>query len=132
MMDVDEAPDIMSGDLAIAGPGARDYAENGAGMVASYTALGPDAGSARWSMSEDDAGDFRLVGKVPWHVVHGMNVAVMSLPNGGLTYRNGDYLRYTTGPAALASRTTTCRVPETACSSVTSRPLRRSTRTWGL
>ena len=29
-------------------------------MVMTYTAIGPDAASARWLLSGDDAGDFRI------------------------------------------------------------------------
>ena len=47
--DVDEAPEIMEGGLAISGLSSIDYAENGTGMVAMYTASGPDAASATWS-----------------------------------------------------------------------------------
>ena len=56
--DVDEAPAIMGG-LAITGLASVDYAENETGMVAMYTASGPDVGpSASWSLGGDDAGDF--------------------------------------------------------------------------
>ena len=42
--DVDEAPEIMVGGLAISGKATvDDYAENGTGAVATYTASGPDA-----------------------------------------------------------------------------------------
>ncbi len=60
--DVDEAPEIMLGGLAISGPSSPDdYAENGTGMVADYDAVGPDAASARWSLEGDDASDFTLM-----------------------------------------------------------------------
>ena len=58
--DADEAPKIMVGSLAISGMSRIDYAENGMGAVETYTASGPDAASARWSLSGDDAGDFRI------------------------------------------------------------------------
>ena len=54
---VDEAPKIIVGGLVVTGTGDIDYAENGMGMVATYSAAGPDAaerylepvGSRRWS-----------------------------------------------------------------------------------
>ena len=58
--DMDEAPEIMEGGLAITGPSATDYAENGTGMVYTYSAVGPDAASATWRLSGDDAGDFNI------------------------------------------------------------------------
>ena len=57
---VDEAPMIMVGGLAITGQSAIDYAENRTGMVATYSAAGPDAARATWSLEGDDAGDFRI------------------------------------------------------------------------
>ena len=60
VMDVDEAPEILVGDLAVRGKSATNYAENGTGMVAAYRALGPDAGSATWNLSGADAGDFMI------------------------------------------------------------------------
>ena len=62
--DVDEAPKIVLGGLAISGQGAIEYAENGRGMVATYTAIGPDAASATWSLSGADAGAFDITGGV--------------------------------------------------------------------
>ena len=58
--DVDEAPEIMEGGLAISGLSSIDYAENGTGMVATYTASGPDAALATWSLTGYDAGDFSI------------------------------------------------------------------------
>ena len=58
--DVNEGPEIMRGGLAISGPSSPDYAENGTGPVETYTASGPDAGSAAWSLSGDDAGVFDI------------------------------------------------------------------------
>ena len=49
--DVDEDP-VVSGNAAV------DYAENGAGMVATYTAADPENGDIAWSLSGDDADDF--------------------------------------------------------------------------
>ena len=58
--DMDEAPTIMVGGLAVTGQSAIDYAENSTGMVAAYGAVGPDAAMATWSLDGDDAGDFRI------------------------------------------------------------------------
>ena len=58
--DVDEAPAISEGGLAITGVARMDYAENETGMVATYTASGPDASMATWSLGGDDAGDFEI------------------------------------------------------------------------
>ena len=58
--DVDEAPAISEGGLAITGVARMDYAEDRRNAVATYTASGPDAASARWSLEGDDAGDFRI------------------------------------------------------------------------
>ena len=58
--DVDEAPEISEGGLAITGVARMDYAENETGMVATYTASGPDASMATWSLEGDDAGDFDI------------------------------------------------------------------------
>ena len=55
--DVDELG-MVSGDDTV------DYAENGTDAVATYTADGPDAASATWSLSGDDAGDFTITGGV--------------------------------------------------------------------
>ena len=60
--DMDEAPEIMLGGLAISGQSSVNYAENGTGPVgASYTVSGPDAASATWSpLSGADARLFSL------------------------------------------------------------------------
>ena len=58
--DVDEAPVISVGGLVVTGRSSIDYAENGTGMVATYSAAGPDAARATWSLEGDDAGDFRI------------------------------------------------------------------------
>ena len=60
VMGVDEAPEIMVGGLAVSGMTNVDYAENGSEDVATYTALGPDADMATWSLGGDDAGDFSI------------------------------------------------------------------------
>ena len=57
---VDEPPEIMLGGLAISGSSSVQYAENGEGPVETYMVSGPDAASARWSLSGDDAGDFSI------------------------------------------------------------------------
>ena len=57
---VDEPPIIMVGGLVISGKTSVDYAENGTDAVETYTASGPDAVSAIWTLSGDDAGDFRI------------------------------------------------------------------------
>ena len=57
---VNEAPVISVGGLAVTGQSAIEYAENGTGMVATYSAAGPDAARATWSLEGDDAGDFMI------------------------------------------------------------------------
>ena len=54
--DVDEAPKIITGGLVVSGTSDTDYAENGMGMVATYSAAGPDAAGATWDLSGADAG----------------------------------------------------------------------------
>ena len=62
--DVDEQPEIMVGGLAVSGRSSVEYAENATGMVATYTASGPNAAMAMWSLSGDDAGLFDISGGV--------------------------------------------------------------------
>ena len=63
--DVDEAPVITgAGGLAVSGQSSVNYEENGMGSVATYTASGPNADSATWSLGGDDAGDFGIAGGV--------------------------------------------------------------------
>ena len=57
---VDEAPEIMVGGLAISGTTRVDYAEDRRDAVATYTAFGPDADMATWSLEGDDAGQFSI------------------------------------------------------------------------
>ena len=66
VMDVDEAPEIIVGGLAISGPAGVSYAENGTGDVATYTLAGPNADSSgRWmTLGGADAGDFTFTGGV--------------------------------------------------------------------
>ena len=57
--DLDEAPMILVGALAISGQSrADDYLENGTNAVATYMASGPNADSAGWSLEGADAGAF--------------------------------------------------------------------------
>ena len=58
--DMDEAPKIMVGGLAISGMSSVSYAENRRDAVATYTAAGPDANMASWTLGGDDAGEFRI------------------------------------------------------------------------
>ena len=58
--DVDEAPKIIVGGLVVTGTSDINYAENGMGMVATYSAAGPDAAEATWSLSGADAGDLSI------------------------------------------------------------------------
>ena len=46
--------------LNVRGPASRSYAENGTDAVATYTAVGPEAARARWSLEGADSGDFRI------------------------------------------------------------------------
>ena len=62
--DVDEAPEIMLGGLAVSGRRSIEYAENGTDAVGTYTASGPNAAMATWSLSGDDGGEFNIVGGV--------------------------------------------------------------------
>ena len=57
--DLDEAPKISEGGLAITGMISVDYAENGTGMVAMYSATGPESANAMWSLDGNDAGGLR-------------------------------------------------------------------------
>ena len=58
--DMDEAPKIIVGGLVVTGTGDINYAENGMGMVATYSPAGPDAANATWSLSGADAGDLSI------------------------------------------------------------------------
>ena len=57
---VDEAPEIIEGGLAVSGSSSERYPENGTDAVGTYMASGPEAASARWMLSGDDVGDFTL------------------------------------------------------------------------
>ena len=58
--DLDEKPMIFEAGLTIRGLSSRGYAENGMDDVDTYTAAGPNAASATWSVEGDDAGDFNI------------------------------------------------------------------------
>ena len=57
---MDEAPDLITGGLVVRGTSDINYIENGMGMVATYSAAGPDAADATWSLSGADAGDLSI------------------------------------------------------------------------
>ena len=59
---VNEAPKIIVGGLAISGPASVSYAEDRRNAVETYTASGPESAKARWSLEGDDAGDFEIGG----------------------------------------------------------------------
>ena len=63
---VNEAPAIIAGGLVVTGPTSRSIEENTPATtpVATYTAAGPDAASATWSLSGADAADFTITGGV--------------------------------------------------------------------
>ena len=58
--DVDEAPKISEGGLAIAGLASVSYAEDRRDAVATYSATGPESANASWTLSGDDAGAFSI------------------------------------------------------------------------
>ncbi len=51
--DVDEMPDVTGDEM-------HDYAENGTGPVATYTAMDPEGAMVMWSLEGTDAGDFMI------------------------------------------------------------------------
>ena len=55
--DADEAPDVT-------GDATKEYAENGTGSVAVYTADDPEGVAIKWSLSGADAADFTIEGGV--------------------------------------------------------------------
>ena len=61
---IDEAPVISVGGLAISGKPSVDYDEKGIDAVETYTASGPNAAMATWSLSGLDALDFTITGGV--------------------------------------------------------------------
>ena len=61
--DVNEAPEAIvfsTSGLTVRGSASVRYAEDRTDAVATYTASGPEAASARWSLEGDDAGDFSI------------------------------------------------------------------------
>ena len=58
--DVNETPELTRQGLVAVGRGSISYPENGRDRVAEYSALGPNAGSVRWSLSGRDASDFSI------------------------------------------------------------------------
>ena len=58
--DMDEAPEIMVGGLAISGMSRVEYAEDRVDVVGTYMATGPDADMATWTLEGDDAGFFDI------------------------------------------------------------------------
>ena len=61
LTNVDEGPVIMVGGLTISvGLNSVDYQEGGTGAVETYSASGPDADMATWSLEGIDAGDFSI------------------------------------------------------------------------
>ena len=58
--DLDEAPEITVGGLAVSGTTRVDYAEDRRDAVATYVASGPESANAQWSLEGDDAADFRI------------------------------------------------------------------------
>ena len=49
----------------LSGPDSPSFDENGTGAVGAYSALDPDGHSIAWSLTGDDASDFRLSGSGP-------------------------------------------------------------------
>ena len=60
VQNVDEAPVIMRGGLSISGAQSTDFAENGTGAVAMFTARGPMKDMASWTLEGADAMYFSL------------------------------------------------------------------------
>ena len=58
--DVDEAPSILEGGLSISGDTEVSLAEGSMTTVESYTAAGPNAATARWTLEGADMGDFMV------------------------------------------------------------------------
>ena len=61
--DKNEAPKITAvpaTGITVTGPTSKSYPENGSAAVGTYTAMGPNAASVRWTLGGADAGDFRL------------------------------------------------------------------------
>ena len=60
VVDDNEGPEIMQGRLAVSGPPYVSYPSMSTGDVATYKAVGRDAGSATFSLSGDDSGHFNI------------------------------------------------------------------------
>ena len=58
--DVNEAPMIVRGGLAVFGPSSQNYLENGMDAVGTYRASGPEAATAAWSLEGADDNDFMV------------------------------------------------------------------------
>ncbi len=58
--DVDEAPEITRGSIAVSGDALVVYEENDTDAVGTYTARGASPDMATWSLEGDDAGNFML------------------------------------------------------------------------
>ena len=59
--DDNEAPEIIEGGLSIAGSDRVSVPEDGMPTVGDYTAVGPGAASARWTLAGDDSGVFMVL-----------------------------------------------------------------------
>ena len=57
---VDEAPVITAGGIAVSGPASVRHAENDTSALATYTARGANPASAMWTLEGVDAGHFTL------------------------------------------------------------------------
>ena len=53
---------VSTSPLSVRGSASERYEENGTGAVATYTAVGPDAATATWTLEGADRGAFRLEG----------------------------------------------------------------------
>ena len=60
VLNVDEQPELLKKALVVRGDRSVGYAENGEGIVGSYTAAGPNAANVTWSLTGTDAGDFSI------------------------------------------------------------------------
>ena len=60
--DMNEEPENIFGNLVKSGDARASFAENGRDTVGSYTVVGADASSARWSLEGADSGDFMTEG----------------------------------------------------------------------
>ena len=88
---VDEAPMIMVGGLAISGTARVDYAEDRRDAVATYAASGPDADMATWSLEGDDAGDFMTEGSGMSAMLKFRSTPDYEMPMGGSAGNSNTY-----------------------------------------